>query len=116
IAYRQPITRAELETIRGVGCGEVVRSLLEKRLIAIVGRAEELGRPMLYGTSRRFLEIFGLGSLRDLPAVADVLPPQVIPSPGEEDEAEQDTAEVHVRPTGQASPGAASSETTESPR
>jgi len=69
VAYRQPVTRAELESIRGVACGEVLRSLLERRLIEITGRAEEVGRPMLYGTTRTFLETFGLSSIKDLPAV-----------------------------------------------
>ncbi len=68
IAYRQPVTRAQIEAIRGVACGEVLRSLLERRLIAVVGRAEELGRPMLYGTTRQFLQAFGLSSLEDLPS------------------------------------------------
>lgn len=74
IAYRQPITRANIEAIRGVASGEVLRSLLDKRLIDITGRAEELGRPMLYGTSRRFLELFGLASIKDLPAATDFAP------------------------------------------
>ncbi len=68
VAYRQPITRAEVEAIRGVACGDVLRNLLDRRLLDVVGRAEELGRPMLYGTTRRFLEVFGLASLKDLPA------------------------------------------------
>ncbi|MCC6428969.1 MAG: SMC-Scp complex subunit ScpB [Phycisphaerales bacterium] len=72
IAYRQPITRAELEAIRGVACGEVLRSLMERRLVAIVGRSEELGRPMLYGTSKHFLDAFGLSSLKDLPSAAEL--------------------------------------------
>ncbi len=72
IAYRQPVTRAEVEAIRGVACGEVLRTLLERRLIAITGRAEELGRPMLYGTSRQFLDAFGLSSIKDLPTVAEL--------------------------------------------
>lgn len=72
IAYRQPITRAELEAIRGVACGEVLRSLMERRLIAIVGRSEELGRPMLYGTTRHFLDAFGLATLKDLPSAQDL--------------------------------------------
>ena len=67
VAYRQPIQRAEIESIRGVACGEVLRSLLERRLVRIVGRAEELGRPMLYGTTGEFLKVFGIGSLADLP-------------------------------------------------
>ena len=67
IAYRQPMTRAQVEAIRGVACGEVLRSLLERKLIAIKGRAEEVGRPILYGTTPQFLELFGLASLKDLP-------------------------------------------------
>lgn len=67
IAYKQPVTRARLEAIRGVACGEVLRSLIERRLVTIVGRAEELGRPMLYGTTKGFLEAFGLSTLKDLP-------------------------------------------------
>jgi len=74
VAYRQPITRAEIEAIRGVACGDVLRTLLERRMIAIVGRAEELGRPMLYGTSKRFLEVFGFSSVKDLPAISEVFP------------------------------------------
>ena len=67
IAYRQPVTRASLEAIRGVACGEILRALLERRLVMIKGRAEELGRPMLYGTTKHFLDVFGLSSLKDLP-------------------------------------------------
>ena len=69
IAYRQPIIRAEIESIRGVSCGEVLRGLLERRLVKIVCRAEELGRPMLYGTTREFLKVFGLSNLNDLPKI-----------------------------------------------
>lgn len=71
-AYRQPILRADIEAIRGVACGEVLRGLLERQLIKIVGRAEVPGRPMLYGTTRRFLEVFGLSSLDDLPRVEEL--------------------------------------------
>ncbi len=74
IAYRQPITRAQLEAIRGVSCGEVLRTLIERRLVTVKGRAEELGRPMLYGTTKEFLEVFGLSSLRDLPSPEDLAP------------------------------------------
>jgi segregation and condensation protein B len=70
IAYRQPVLRAEIEAIRGVAAGDVLRGLLERRLVKIVGRAEELGRPMLYGTTSEFLRIFGLANLDDLPDVA----------------------------------------------
>jgi len=62
IAYKQPLTRAQLEAIRGVSCGEVLRSLLERRLVEIKGRAEELGRPLLYGTGKPFLDAFGARS------------------------------------------------------
>ena len=72
IAYKQPVTRATLEAIRGVACGEVLKTLLERRLITIAGRAEELGRPILYGTSKAFLEAFGLANLRDLPSPAEL--------------------------------------------
>ena len=74
IAYRQPILRADLESIRGVACGEVLRGLLERRLVRIAGRAEELGRPMLYGTTKEFLEIFGLATLDDLPQAKELRP------------------------------------------
>ncbi|MGC9258535.1 MAG: SMC-Scp complex subunit ScpB [Phycisphaerae bacterium] len=67
IAYKQPILRVDVEAIRGVACGEVIRTLMEYNLVKIVGRAEEVGRPMLYGTTKHFLEVFGLGSLKDLP-------------------------------------------------
>ena len=67
IAYRQPSLRADLEAIRGVASGEVIRGLLEKNLVRITGRAEEIGRPLLYGTTKHFLEVFGLADLGDLP-------------------------------------------------
>ena len=67
IAYRQPILRADLESIRGVACGEVLRSLMDRRLVKIVGRADEVGRPMLYGTTTEFLKQFGIGKLDELP-------------------------------------------------
>ncbi len=71
IAYRQPIMRAEVEAIRGVACGEVLRALLERRLVKIAGRAEQPGRPMLYGTSPYFLKVFGLPGIDALPALED---------------------------------------------
>lgn len=74
IAYRQPIMRAEIEAIRGVASGEVLRGLLERRMVKIVGRAEELGRPMLYGTTGEFLKVFGLANLDDLPQVRGLNP------------------------------------------
>ena len=75
IAYKQPIIRADIESIRGVAAGEMIRSLMYKGLVKIVGRAEILGRPMLYGTTKKFLEIFGLNSLKDLPKIEELKKP-----------------------------------------
>ncbi len=72
IAYRQPITKAEIDAIRGVNSGEVVNSLVEKQLAAIVGRSETIGKPLLYGTTEEFLRIFGLNSLSDLPKLREI--------------------------------------------
>lgn len=72
VAYRQPILRADIEAIRGVASGEMLRNLMERGLAKIVGRAEVIGRPMLYGTTRKFLEVFGLASLDDLPRVEEL--------------------------------------------
>lgn len=69
VAYRQPVTRAEIEAIRGVGSEEMLRQLLERDLVAIGGRVEEIGRPNVYVTTRRFLAAFGLARLEDLPAI-----------------------------------------------
>ena len=67
IAYRQPIMRADLEAIRGVHCGDALRELLERGLVRIAGRDNSLGRPILYGTTKKFLQVFGLRELGDLP-------------------------------------------------
>jgi len=75
IAYKQPVMRADIEAIRGVAVGELIRSLMYKGLVKIVGRAEVLGRPMLYGTTKKFLETFGLNSLKDLPKVEELKKP-----------------------------------------
>jgi segregation and condensation protein B len=71
-AYRQPVTRAEIEAIRGVQCGEMLRVLMERDFLRIVGRSEELGRPFLYGTTRKFLQVFGLRRLEELPPVDQI--------------------------------------------
>lgn len=76
IAYKQPIIRADVEAIRGVAAGEVIRSLMYKGLVKIVGRAEVLGRPLLYGTTKKFLEVFGLNTLKDLPKIEELKKPQ----------------------------------------
>jgi len=72
IAYKQPTTRAEIENVRGVDVGAVIKSLLDRNLIKIAGQREIPGRPMLYATTRRFLEIFGLGSIKDLPTLREL--------------------------------------------
>ncbi|HEV8063161.1 MAG TPA: SMC-Scp complex subunit ScpB [Gemmataceae bacterium] len=69
VGYRQPIMRADVEAIRGVQCGDILRQLMERGLVRIAGRHDSLGRPVLYGTTRKFLQLFGLKSLRDLPAI-----------------------------------------------
>lgn len=72
IAYRQPVTRAEIEQIRGVSVDGVMQTLLERGLVEAVGRAEVVGRPVNYGTTPQFLEYFGIQSLKDLPAADDL--------------------------------------------
>jgi segregation and condensation protein B len=71
LAYKQPATRAEIESVRGVNVGGVLKALLEKDLIQVKGRKEVIGRPLLYATTGKFLEIFGLNSLEDLPILRD---------------------------------------------
>jgi segregation and condensation protein B len=78
VAYRQPVTRAEIEAVRGVEVDAVIRSLLDRQLVRIAGHREVPGRPMLYATTKRFLEVFGLGRLDDLPTLREMeelLPP-----------------------------------------
>ena len=73
IAYKQPITRAEIEGIRGVDVDGVIKTLLEKGLIRIAGRKKTVGRPILYATTRKFLEYFGLNSLDELPPLEELV-------------------------------------------
>jgi segregation and condensation protein B len=72
IAYRQPTPRADIEAIRGVNCGEVIRQLMERDLVRIGSRSEELGRPFLYNTTKRFLQLFGLVNLEELPRAREM--------------------------------------------
>ena len=72
VAYRQPITRAEVEHLRGVDCGGVLKSLLEKRLVKILGKKDIPGRPLIYGTSKEFLEVFSLKDLKSLPTLKEI--------------------------------------------
>lgn len=72
IAYRQPVTKPEVDQIRGVNSGDVISSLAEKNLVKIVGRKDALGKPLLYGTTQEFLQVFGLNSLQDLPKLREL--------------------------------------------
>lgn len=74
IAYQQPVTKSEVEKIRGVGCDYAIQKLLEKGLLDIKGKAELPGRPVLYGTSKKFLEYLGINSLTDLPKLKEIAP------------------------------------------
>lgn len=76
VAYKQPIIRADIEAIRGVASGEILRNLMYKGMVKIVGRAEVIGRPMLYGTTKKFLDVFGLNTLKDLPKIEELKAPQ----------------------------------------
>ncbi|NDC53739.1 MAG: SMC-Scp complex subunit ScpB [Planctomycetia bacterium] len=75
VAYRQPVTRAEIEAIRGVGCEEMLRQLLDRDFVACGGRTDDLGRPHIYETTTRFLQAFGLSRIEDLPPLEPHAPP-----------------------------------------
>jgi len=81
VAYRQPATRAEIEAVRGVQAGPVLKLLQERRLVKMVGRAEVVGRPLQYGTTRKFLDHFGLASLEELPKVFPGREPRLAAAP-----------------------------------
>jgi segregation and condensation protein B len=73
IAYSQPITRFDIESIRGVGCTPVLKVLQERNYVRVVGRADKLGAPVLYGTTRHFLEVFGMGDIDELPERDEIM-------------------------------------------
>jgi segregation and condensation protein B len=75
IAYKQPASRAEIEDIRGVAAGDMIRTLMEKGLVRIAGRGQQVGRPLLYGTTRKFLLSFGLSNIKDLPSDKQLVQP-----------------------------------------
>ncbi len=75
IAYKQPVTKSEVENIRGVNCDYAVQKLLEKGLVEIKGKSEGIGRPLLYGTSPNFMEYFGINDLSELPTPKDFAAP-----------------------------------------
>ncbi|MCR4336307.1 MAG: SMC-Scp complex subunit ScpB [Candidatus Omnitrophica bacterium] len=111
VAYKQPVSRADIEMVRGVNSDGVVTHLLERELIKVVGRKEVAGRPFLYGTTRQFLEYFGLKSLKDLPRLEDVPIPQdplPVATEGDAVEAPSETGSTQepVESTGEFSQGA----------
>lgn len=71
IAYKQPVTKALIEQIRGVNCDYTIQKLLDKKLVTILGRGETIGKPLMYGTSEKFMDYFGLKTINDLPALKD---------------------------------------------
>jgi len=71
IAYKQPITKSNIENIRGVNCDYAIQKLLEKQLIEIKGKGDSIGRPIIYGTSEKFMEYFGINNLKELPTIKD---------------------------------------------
>ena len=100
VAYRQPVLRVDIEAVRGVQCGEILRQLLERDLVRIAGRSEELGRPFLYGTTRRFLQLFGLRNLDHLPRVELFREATEEPPEREEDPGESEVSTtIEVEPT-----------------
>jgi len=118
IAYRQPITRLEVEDIRRVESGGVIETLLERKLIKIVGRKETIGRPLLYGTTQEFLRYFGLKNLSELPTIEDFAPQE---SPADDNAGEESTessdlpSENGTSSTGE-NPDVIEKDTGESPR
>ncbi len=94
VAYRQPITRAEVEHLRGVDCGGVLKSLLEKHLVRILGKKDIPGRPLIYGTSKEFLEIFGLKDLKSLPTLREIQALDAVPQYERQEELQLEPAKV----------------------
>ncbi|HEX5626122.1 MAG TPA: SMC-Scp complex subunit ScpB, partial [Saprospiraceae bacterium] len=103
IAYKQPISKSEVEQIRGVNSDHSIQKLMEKELIEIVGRSEGPGKPILLGTSQRFMEYFGLKSMADLPKLKDfATAEQAIgePAPIEEEVAQPEVNDASIMETG----------------
>jgi segregation and condensation protein B len=94
VAYRQPVIRSQIEAIRGVDAGWILRALMEKGLIKMMGRKDLPGRPIIYGTTQGFLELFSLNSLQDLPTLKEIQPP---PTPEEMLKGESEV-EIEAKP------------------
>ncbi|GAA5507542.1 SMC-Scp complex subunit ScpB [Novipirellula caenicola] len=99
VAYRQPVSRADIEAIRGVACGDLLRQLMEKDLVRIAGRSEELGRPYLYGTTKRFLQLFGLANTDSLPPIQWQILQDAQPDPAAENEAQETLDSTSLDPS-----------------
>ena len=97
IAYKQPVTKSEIELIRGVNCDYAVQKLLEKDLVVIAGRKEEApGKPLIYTTSRSFMDYFGINSPQDLPRIKEVLDQEIIEATRVEREEEEEVSEAKL--------------------
>ena len=94
VAYRQPITRAEVEHLRGVDCGGVLKTLLEKHLVRILGKKDIPGRPLIYGTSKEFLEVFGLKYLKSLPTLREIQALDAVPQYERQEELQLEPAKA----------------------
>ncbi len=96
IAYKQPVSKTDMESIRGVNCDYTVQKLLEKELVEIVGRADGPGRPLLYGTSPKFMNYFGIKSIKELPKLKEVEGEQAEEKIGEEASVDEYTAVFNI--------------------
>ena len=101
VAYRQPVTRVEIEGIRGVNVERILRSLLDKKLVRILGRKDVPGKPIVYGTTQEFLGYFGLKSLAELPALKEFVDQSLVP----DEEGEGRGEEAAILPFDEALPG-----------
>jgi len=99
VAYKQPVTRAEIENVRGVDVGAVIRSLVDRKLVRIAGHRDVPGRPLLYATSKRFLEVFGLSRLEDLPTLREI-DELVLPGMGPDVESDAEADSVDAAQSG----------------
>lgn len=96
IAYKQPVSKTEMELIRGVNCDYTIQKLLEKELVEIIGRADGPGRPLLYGTSEKFMNYFGIKSIKDLPKLQEIAADPEKESIGEEPPIEVYTTVINL--------------------
>ena len=103
VAYKQPVTKGEIEAIRGIKCDRVIEGLLRKELVMEKGRADTIGRPILYGTTDTFLRNFGFSSLKELPKIEDI---DSLMSGALADDVEEESDELNEKPDAHRDPGA----------